>query len=652
MFNLLCAAGNSLLSIRQASTAGMLVFFPSYGLLDKVLRRWHDTGLLKALGKSVGNLNSFGEQWCSEVEDGCGVVVEPRDTKNLEDVLQAYYKRIDDGLPCVLLAVCRGKVSEGIDFADEYARTVCIVGIPFPSVMDLQVRLKRLHQDDMCQQRPFDGHLPGDKWYSQEAYRAINQAVGRCIRHVRDFGAILLLDSRYAFHDNQIQMSKWLRGKISNCDDLENALVDLRSFSHSNRLKFAEHLASWRQRHPSSLVHKPSRQSNGQPSSSQLVTDQSRKGSGVMGAVLNEKQSAVASMFNKLPVSDKVTTPQMPQSDKASRTKSVVTPATSTLQSYLSDFTLDFFVFNVASTEDGRSISDADCRYLVSEISSWRLRSHCVTGSASSDLESIIQDEYRMCNIIAAKLPSRLSYIKRHLFNRNRVFMTDAPVSNDNKTYPPSTCGASYGLSLNAWKWSDSLSSSSTTSRYRVREIWVPEDEVAYRLLEYYFTKSNTDTPMLIAATVIGASKQHFEFIGDSWISIECILYLKLHKDDNIKCDNICGEKSLSSGYLSASNILRMHNMSSNENNYDSCSGLDDDVFSMCTQQIDASPAISERSTSKLKTCISNGNHRPVANCNDGTPLPEPNDSDDDFLPTTEFSGAGPKKKFKTYHYN
>jgi Fanconi anemia group J protein len=32
----------------------------------------------------------------------------------------------------VLLAVCRGKVAEGLDFSDDAARMVIIIGIPFP----------------------------------------------------------------------------------------------------------------------------------------------------------------------------------------------------------------------------------------------------------------------------------------------------------------------------------------------------------------------------------------------------------------------------------------------------------------------------------------------------------------------------------------
>ncbi len=40
--------------------------------------------------------------------------------------------------------------------------------------------------------------LGGDAWYKQQASRAVNQAVGRVIRHRRDFGAIILCDERWS----------------------------------------------------------------------------------------------------------------------------------------------------------------------------------------------------------------------------------------------------------------------------------------------------------------------------------------------------------------------------------------------------------------------------------------------------------------------
>lgn len=42
----------------------------------------------------------------------------------------------------LLMAVCRGKVSEGLDFTDDNARAVVTIGIPFPNIKDLQVRTR------------------------------------------------------------------------------------------------------------------------------------------------------------------------------------------------------------------------------------------------------------------------------------------------------------------------------------------------------------------------------------------------------------------------------------------------------------------------------------------------------------------------------
>lgn len=125
-----------------------------------------------------------------------------------------------------MMAVCRGKVSEGIDFKDNHARAVITVSIPYPNVMDLNVKLKKQY-NDRNQHRQL---LPGNQWYEIQAFRyvdclaiifgfwlyhlkccrAINQALGRCIRHKNDWGAIILLDDRFSPQTKYAQsISKW-----------------------------------------------------------------------------------------------------------------------------------------------------------------------------------------------------------------------------------------------------------------------------------------------------------------------------------------------------------------------------------------------------------------------------------------------------------
>ena len=53
--------------------------------------------------------------------------------------------------------------------------------------------------------------LSGRQWYRQQASRAVNQAVGRVIRHKQDFGAILLCDNRFTYPDALQQLPCWMR---------------------------------------------------------------------------------------------------------------------------------------------------------------------------------------------------------------------------------------------------------------------------------------------------------------------------------------------------------------------------------------------------------------------------------------------------------
>lgn len=49
---------------------------------------------------------------------------------------------------CIFFAVCRGKVSEGLDFANNNGRAVIITGLPFPNAMAPRVRIKRRFLDE------------------------------------------------------------------------------------------------------------------------------------------------------------------------------------------------------------------------------------------------------------------------------------------------------------------------------------------------------------------------------------------------------------------------------------------------------------------------------------------------------------------------
>lgn len=175
--------------------------------MNKIVTRLEETGAARDLEqtasifcepKESSELDQVGNSWIfiksACVYMTCFVVLFLGGIPALQ-MLKDFQEEIHRSGKAVLIAVCRGKVSEGIDFSDNYARTVIVVGIPFPSIKDLQVKLKREHQNVLSAES--SDCVPGDVWYRQQAYRAINQAVGRCIRHRADFGAIIFADPRY-----------------------------------------------------------------------------------------------------------------------------------------------------------------------------------------------------------------------------------------------------------------------------------------------------------------------------------------------------------------------------------------------------------------------------------------------------------------------
>ncbi|EEY67719.1 uncharacterized protein PITG_17950 [Phytophthora infestans T30-4] len=221
--------GQLLLQYSQAIPGGILMFFPSYSLLNKLTTRWKKTKL-----------------W-GEIEQFKAIYSEPRNAgKDFDRLLEDYKETItcskdgDDGnkTGAVFLAVYRGKVSEGIDFSNDNARAVLCVGIPFPSVKELQVSLKRKYQDEKSRMnmKLVNGHI----WYNLQAFRALNQALGRCIRHRQDYGAIMLLDSRHRFNKHTKSLSKWMRPYIQEFEHSQMCVPMFSDFFQRNKMELPQ----------------------------------------------------------------------------------------------------------------------------------------------------------------------------------------------------------------------------------------------------------------------------------------------------------------------------------------------------------------------------------------------------------------------------
>jgi len=85
------------------------------------------------------------------------VFIEPKDPAKYQATMEKYYKTIfgDRGPKkgkqgeggAVLMGVCRGRISEGLDFSDNAARCVIVIGIPYPQMTDPKVILKKDYLD-------------------------------------------------------------------------------------------------------------------------------------------------------------------------------------------------------------------------------------------------------------------------------------------------------------------------------------------------------------------------------------------------------------------------------------------------------------------------------------------------------------------------
>ncbi len=81
----------------------------------------------------------------------------------------------------------------------------------------------------LCPLCPVQG-LSGQEWYQQQASRAVNQAIGRVIRHKQDFGAILLCDQRFAENRNLSQLPSWVRPAVTKYTSFGQAMKDMMTF--------------------------------------------------------------------------------------------------------------------------------------------------------------------------------------------------------------------------------------------------------------------------------------------------------------------------------------------------------------------------------------------------------------------------------------
>lgn len=192
--------GIFLISLFAKVPEGIVIFLPSYKYLHHVMEVWRSSGLLK------------------QMESAKEVFQEAQNSQLVDSILKLYTKAINKSSKgACLFSVVGGKMSEGINFADDLARAVVVVGLPFPNALSAEMIAKRNFIVDSCLakgQTKSQAMESAKLFYENICMRSVNQSVGRSIRHSKDYACIYLIDQRYNKINIQHKLSKWVRDRI------------------------------------------------------------------------------------------------------------------------------------------------------------------------------------------------------------------------------------------------------------------------------------------------------------------------------------------------------------------------------------------------------------------------------------------------------
>ncbi|OCH93459.1 DNA repair helicase [Obba rivulosa] len=239
---LIAEVGQTLLNFANIVPGGMVVFLPSYSFLHTVKTAWEASGVMDKLASKKK------------------LFIEPQESTQVEAVLRDYAAQIqrpsapapsDSSAPlqstksgALLFAVIGAKLSEGLNFTDDLARAVVIIGLPFANLASPELRERMNYVNRAAQRRAADVKpvqtAPGAKDAATELYEnmcmnAVNQSIGRAIRHRHDWASLILLDSRYASPRIRTKLPKWIGESTTVAESFGEAMKELGGFYREKR---------------------------------------------------------------------------------------------------------------------------------------------------------------------------------------------------------------------------------------------------------------------------------------------------------------------------------------------------------------------------------------------------------------------------------
>ncbi|KAK0249516.1 hypothetical protein B0A54_15903 [Friedmanniomyces endolithicus] len=185
--------GRALLDLAPLVRGGLVVFLPSYSSLEQVASCWREEALMSKL-------------------EGIKQVFWDGRTEPAEATFKAYSQAVSANRKgAILLSVIGGKLSEGINFSNDLGRCVVVVGLPFPNLETPEWKAKMQYLEDKARTRGDAAGVASREHAENVCMRAVNQAVGRVIRHKDDWAGIVLMDQRYAQKRIREKLPGWIR---------------------------------------------------------------------------------------------------------------------------------------------------------------------------------------------------------------------------------------------------------------------------------------------------------------------------------------------------------------------------------------------------------------------------------------------------------
>ncbi|KAG2758164.1 DNA repair helicase [Suillus brevipes Sb2] len=214
--------GQIVLNFCNVVPGGMVVFFPSYASLNYAREAWSQIGLLDKFSVKKK------------------VFSEPQESSGVEMILREYavaakaHTLLDKKTGAVLFAVVGAKLSEGLNFSDDLARAVIVIGLPFANKNspELQERMRYANQTESRSgvKRHAGGKDAGTEMYENMCMNAVNQSIGRAIRHRGDWASLVLIDRRFSSPAIRGKLPQWLRDDVAVCETFGQAMKHLGNF--------------------------------------------------------------------------------------------------------------------------------------------------------------------------------------------------------------------------------------------------------------------------------------------------------------------------------------------------------------------------------------------------------------------------------------